>query len=66
MNNLIFKDLYIFEMANNHSGSILSAKKIIDQCAIVAKRFSIKGAVKLQYRNLKNYISKKNSGDNIV
>ena len=39
-------------MANNHSGSILSAKKIIDQCAIVAKRFSIKGAVKLQYRNL--------------
>ena len=54
MNNLIFKDLYIFEMANNHSGSILSAKKIIDQCAIVAKRFSIKGAVKLQYRNLKN------------
>ncbi len=46
-------------MANNHSGSILSAKKIIDQCAIVAKRFSIKGAVKLQYRNLKNFIHPK-------
>ena len=28
-------------MANNHSGSISSAKKIIDQCALVAKKFSI-------------------------
>ena len=46
-------------MANNHSGSISSAKKIIDQCALVAKKFSINAAIKLQYRNLKNFIHPK-------
>ena len=64
MNNSIFKNLYIFEMANNHSGSISSAKKIIDQCALVAKKFSINAAIKLQYRNLKNFIHPKYINNN--
>ena len=51
-------------MAINHSGSISSAKKIIDQCALVAKKFSINAAIKLQYRNLKNFIHPKYINNN--
>ena len=57
---------------NSHKGTeyrpvifkIEEAKKIIDQCALVAKKFSINAAIKLQYRNLKNFIHPKYINNN--
>ena len=56
INNSIFKDLFIFEMANNHSGDLNLAKKIVDQCYLIKEKYALNAAVKLQYRNLKNFI----------
>lgn len=50
---------YIFEMANNHQGSVDHAKKIIDDFADLAKRKNIKAGVKLQFRNLDTFIHPK-------
>ena len=47
---------YIFEMANNHMGSVDHAKKIIDDFADLAKRKNINAGVKLQFRNLDTFI----------
>ena len=48
--------LYIFEMANNHMGSVDHAKKIIDDFADLAKRKNINAGIKLQFRNLDTFI----------
>lgn len=50
---------YIFEMANNHQGSVDHAKKIIDDFAELAKRKNIKAGIKLQFRNLDTFIHPK-------
>ena len=50
------KLLYIFEMANNHQGSVEHAKKIIDDFADLAKRKNINAGIKLQFRNLDTFI----------
>jgi N-acetylneuraminate synthase len=55
MNNL-FKDLIIFELANNHQGSIDHAKYIIEKISEAAKKYGINAAVKFQYRNLNTFI----------
>ena len=48
--------LYVFEMANNHMGSVLHAKKIIDAFALLSKRKKINAGIKLQFRNLDTFI----------
>ena len=54
---MFFNDLFfIFELANNHQGNVAHAKKIIDELAIVKRRYDIKAAIKLQYRNLSTFI----------
>ena len=50
------KLLYIFEMANNHQGSVSHAKKIIDDFSELAKRKNLNAAIKLQFRNLDTFI----------
>ena len=47
---------YIFEMANNHQGSVDHAKKIIDDFANLAKHKNINAGIKLQFRNLDTFI----------
>lgn len=47
---------YIFEMANNHQGSVEHAKKIVDSFSDLAKKHEIKAAVKLQFRQLDTFI----------
>ena len=47
---------YIFEMANNHQGSVSHAKKIIDDFAALAKKYELNAGVKLQFRNLDTFI----------
>ena len=50
--------LFIFEIANNHQGSLSHGVKIIEALAKVTKRFGIKSCVKLQYRDLNSIIHK--------
>ena len=52
----IFDDLFIFEMANSHQGSVEHGKDIIHEMGKIARKYNIKAAVKLQYRNLDNFI----------
>ena len=55
MNN-IFNGLVIFEMANNHQGNLDHGIHIIREMGRIAKKYNIKAAVKLQYRNLDTFI----------
>lgn len=55
-NNEIFKDLIIFEMANSHQGSVEHGIKIIKEMGKISRKYNIKAAVKLQYRNLDTFI----------
>lgn len=48
--------LFIFELANNHQGDVKHGLAIIDEMAKIARRFKIRAAVKLQYRNLETFI----------
>ena len=47
-----FGGLFIFEMANNHQGSAEHGIRIVDAVAEVAREFAVRGAVKLQLRDL--------------
>lgn len=52
----IFKNLFIFEMANNHQGSVEHGIDIIRAVGRIARKYNIEAAVKLQYRNLDTFI----------
>ncbi|MBU4300078.1 N-acetylneuraminate synthase family protein [archaeon] len=54
--NDIFKKLFIFEMANNHMGSLEHGLKIIREFHEVSKKFDFKFGFKLQYRDLDTFI----------
>ena len=43
-------------MANSHQGSVEHGIKIIKAMGRIARKYNIHGAVKLQYRNLDNFI----------
>jgi len=47
---------YIFEMANNHQGSVTHAKRIVDEFAQIAKNTGVNAAVKLQFRQLDTFV----------
>ncbi len=42
--------LYVFEMANNHQGSVEHAKKIVDEFSKLSAKKNIQAAIKLQFR----------------
>lgn len=52
----IFKDLIIFEMANSHQGSVEHGLAIIREMGKIARKYGVKCAVKLQYRELGSFI----------
>lgn len=54
--NPLLDDLYIFEMANNHQGSVQHGLAIIDAAARLARSQKIQAAVKLQFRELDSFI----------
>lgn len=51
-----FDDLFTFEIANNHQGSVAHGKKIIDAMAKIAKKHKLKAAIKFQFRDIKTFI----------
>lgn len=58
----LFENLYIFEMANNHQGSVEHGLRIIEAVAKIARRHRIKAGVKLQFRDLDSFIHPDNKG----
>lgn len=58
-NKNIFKNLIIFELANNHMGDLKHGIKIIDSYKKFIKKFNFQFAFKLQYRHFNSFIHKK-------
>lgn len=56
MKENIFENLVIFEMANSHQGSVEHGISIIKEMGKIARKYNIKAAVKLQYRELDSFI----------
>jgi len=51
-----FDNLFIFEMANNHQGSVEHGLRIIQEMAQIAKTHHIRAAIKFQFRELDTFI----------
>ncbi len=51
-----FNGLFIFEVANNHQGSVAHGHRIVREIGRVAKAAGVRGAVKLQLRDLDTFI----------
>lgn len=51
-----FKNLFIFEIANNHQGSVQHGLNIIRALGEVSRKYKINAAVKFQYRDLDTMI----------
>jgi len=58
MNNQIFENLLILELANTHWGSLERGKKIVREFAKVVKINRVKASIKLQFRDVDNFIHK--------
>lgn len=56
MSSEIFERLFIFEMANSHQGNVEHGIDIIKAMGKIARKYNIKAAVKLQYRDLETFI----------
>lgn len=56
MNEFDFCDLFVFDMANNHQGDVDHGLKIIREIAAVARKRSVKGVMKFQFRQLESFI----------
>jgi len=60
------KNLFTFEMANNHQGSVEHGKRIINAMADLADKYGIRAAIKFQFRDLDTFIhpAHKENSDN--
>ena len=54
----IFHNLFVLEIANNHLGSVKRGLKIIKDHGQIAKFNNIRAAIKLQFRDVDNFIHK--------
>jgi len=54
--NEIFHNLFVLELANNHWGSLSRGKQIVKEFASVVRNNKIKAAIKLQFRDVENFI----------
>ncbi|MDJ0785973.1 MAG: N-acetylneuraminate synthase family protein [Myxococcota bacterium] len=52
----LLNDLFVFEMANNHQGSVAHGLKIIEAAARISRNHRVRGSVKLQFRELDSFI----------
>jgi len=64
MNNQIFQNLFVLELANNHWGSLDRGKKIVREFAKVVKSNKIKASIKLQFRDVDSFIHKDFKNEN--
>ena len=52
----LFKDLFIFEMANNHQGDVKHGLALIKEMGKIARKHKINAGFKFQYRHLDTFI----------
>lgn len=55
-NHFDFNDLFTFELANNHQGSVEHGKKIIHAMGDIVRRHNIRAVIKFQFRDLDTFI----------
>ena len=53
---MLFSDLFVLELANNHLGKLKRGLKIIDEFSKIAQLNNVRAAIKLQFRDVDNYI----------
>ena len=53
-----FDNLFVLDLANNHFGDIVHAKKVINSFGKIVKNKKIKATIKFQFRNLDSFIHK--------
>lgn len=58
MNANIFEDLFVLEMASNHQGNLERGLNIVDQYAKIVRFNNVRTAIKLQFRDLDNFVHK--------
>ena len=58
MNNKIFEDLFVLELANNHWGKRERGIRIIEDFAKIVRFNNVRAAIKLQFRNVPTFIHK--------
>jgi N-acetylneuraminate synthase len=58
LKNQIFEDLFVLEMASNHQGNVDRGLVIISQFAKVVRFNNVRAAIKLQFRDIDNFIHK--------
>ena len=59
----IFNDLFVLEMANNHWGDLERGKQIVRTYAELARKYNVKAAIKMQFRDVDNFIHPEYKGD---
>lgn len=58
MNNAIFENLFVLELANNHWGRLDRRLRIVNEFAQVVRFNNIRAAIKLQFREADHFIHK--------
>ena len=58
MNRDIFEDLFVLEMTNNHLGKLERGLEIVRQHAKIARFNNLRVAIKLQFRDVDNFVHK--------
>jgi len=58
MNRDIFEDLFVLEMTNNHLGKLDRGIEIVRQHAKIARFNNVRAAIKLQFRDVDNFVHK--------
>tara|TARA_B110000977_G_C10826155_1_gene396216 strand:+ start:419 stop:667 length:249 start_codon:yes stop_codon:yes gene_type:complete len=53
---LLFENLFVLELANNHLGSLKRGLKIIHDHASIVRYNNVKAAIKLQFREVDEFI----------
>ena len=54
--NFDFRDLFVFDLANNHQGSVAHALNIIRATGQVVRRHGVRGVFKFQFRHLDSLV----------
>lgn len=59
----IFENLFVLEIANNHWGKVYRGLKIIRDFGTIARYNNVKAAIKLQFRDVDNFIHQEFKGN---
>jgi sialic acid synthase SpsE len=56
MNHIIFEDLFVLEMANNHYGKLDRALKIVREYSRIVRFNNVRAAIKFQLRDVDSFV----------